>query len=119
MKKVILSLSLCSILLFSCNNNSENDIDLTVTEAPTSYTFDRNGATSVSYSGQSARIAMGNIFVSALKDETKTESQLDAMFDHQEGSIDFGVDSLDASSKNLRSKQRRHQTCFLPTAQMQ
>lgn len=104
MKKVILSLSVCSILLFSCKNDSENDIDLPVTEAPTSYAFVRNGATSVNYSGQSTRIAMGNLFVSALKDETKTESQLDAMFDHQEGSVDFGVDSLDTSSKNLRSK---------------
>jgi hypothetical protein len=47
---------------------------------------------------------MGQEFVSALKDETKTEAELDAMFDHQAGSADFSDADLNASSKNIRSK---------------
>jgi hypothetical protein len=58
----------------------------------------------VSYSGQTTRIAMGQEFVSALKDETKTEIQLDAMFNHQAGGSDFSDDNLNSSSKNIRSK---------------
>jgi hypothetical protein len=47
---------------------------------------------------------MGQEFISALKDESKTETQLDAMFDHQEGASDFSDPILNASSKNIRSK---------------
>ena len=90
----------------SCDPNEDNDpIDNPEpTVAPATYNFARDGATTVSYSGQSTRIAMGQEFVSALKDETKTEAELDAMFDHQAGSADFSDADLNASSKNIRSK---------------
>tara|TARA_B110000093_G_scaffold51054_1_gene54782 strand:+ start:226 stop:1383 length:1158 start_codon:yes stop_codon:yes gene_type:complete len=90
----------------SCDPNEDNDpIDTPdPTLAPATYNFARDGATTVSYSGQSTRIAMGQEFVSALKDETKTEAELDAMFDHQAGSADFSDADLNASSKNIRSK---------------
>tara|TARA_B110000240_G_scaffold28927_1_gene30528 strand:+ start:226 stop:1383 length:1158 start_codon:yes stop_codon:yes gene_type:complete len=90
----------------SCDPNEDNDpIDTPEpTLAPATYNFARDGATTVSYSGQSTRIAMGQEFVSALKDETKTEAELDAMFDHQAGSADFSDADLNASSKNIRSK---------------
>ena len=60
-----------------------------------------------SYSGQSQRIAMAEELISALKDETRDEASLDAMFAHAEGDPDFSdPDMLDlnASSKNVRSK---------------
>jgi len=88
----------------SCDPDSTNDPGPPPTDAPATYSFLRDGVTTVSYSGQSTRIAMGQEFVSALKDETKTESQLDAMFDHQEGASDFSDPNLNASSKNIRSK---------------
>jgi len=93
-------------LFVSCDPNEDNDpIDTPEpTLAPATYNFARDGATTVSYSGQSTRIAMGQEFVSALKDETKTEAELDAMFDHQAGSADFSDADLNASSKNIRSK---------------
>ncbi len=74
------------------------------TVAPSTYNFTRSGTTTVSYSGQTTRIAMGQEFISALKDETKTEAQLDAMFNHQAGGTDFSDATLNASSKNIRSK---------------
>lgn len=106
MKKLLLFLTISSLLFVSCDPNEDNDpIDNPEpTVAPATYNFARDGATTVSYSGQSTRIAMGQEFVSALKDETKTEAELDAMFDHQTGSADFSDADLNASSKNIRSK---------------
>lgn len=106
MKKLLLLLTISSLLFVSCDPNEDNDpIDTPEpTLAPATYNFARDGATTVSYSGQSTRIAMGQEFVSALKDETKTEAELDAMFDHQAGSADFSDADLNASSKNIRSK---------------
>ena len=106
MKKLFLFLTISSLLFVSCDPNEDNDpIDTPEpTLAPATYNFARDGATTVSYSGQSTRIAMGQEFVSALKDETKTEAELDAMFDHQAGSADFSDADLNASSKNIRSK---------------
>ena len=107
MKKLFFFLTISSLLFMSCDPDSDPIVDPEPTVAPATYSFLRDGVTTVSYSGQSTRIAMGQEFVSALKDETKTESQLDAMFDHQEGSNDFedaGNLGLNASSKNIRSK---------------
>ena len=107
MKKLFFFLTITSLIFMSCDPDSTNDLGPAPTVAPATYSFLRDGVTTVSYSGQSTRIAMGQEFVSALKDETKTESQLDAMFDHQEGSNDFedtGNLGLNASSKNIRSK---------------
>jgi len=104
MKKLFFFLTITSLIFMSCDPDSTNDPGPPPTDAPATYSFLRDGVTTVSYSGQSTRIAMGQEFVSALKDETKTESQLDAMFDHQEGASDFSDPNLNASSKNIRSK---------------
>ena len=104
MKKLSLILTITSLFFMSCDSDKDPIVDPEPTEAPADYSFLRNGATTVFYSGQSTRIAMGQEFVSALKDETKTELQLDAMFNHQAGGTDFSDASLNASSKNIRSK---------------
>jgi hypothetical protein len=104
MKKLLLFLTITSFILTSCKDEIE-PIDATEpTVAPVTYNFSRNGTTTVSYSGQSTRIAMGQEFISALKDEAKSEAELDAMFDHQSGNADFSDANLNASSKNIRSK---------------
>lgn len=104
MKKLLLFLTITSFILTSCKDETE-PIDATEpTVAPVTYNFSRNGTSTVSYSGQSTRIAMGQEFISALKDEAKSEAELDAMFDHQSGNADFSDANLNASSKNIRSK---------------
>jgi len=104
MKKLFLFLTITSLLFVSCKDDTEPIDQPDPTVAPATYNFARDGATTVSYSGQSTRISMGQEFISALKDETKTEAELDAMFDHQAGSADFSDADLNASSKNIRSK---------------
>ncbi|MEO9802097.1 MAG: DUF4856 domain-containing protein [Reichenbachiella sp.] len=73
-------------------------------DTPTTYSFTRDGATSVSFSGQTTRIAMAEELISALKDETKSKEALLAMFAHEEGAEDFSDADLNASSKSIRSK---------------
>jgi hypothetical protein len=104
MKKLFFYLTISSLFFMSCDKDDDPIVDPEPTVAPATYTFLRDGVTTVYYSGQSTRIAMGQEFISALKDESKTEAQLDAMFDHQEGDADFSDTNLNASSKNIRSK---------------
>jgi len=104
MKKLFFYLTISSLFFMSCDKDDDPIVDPEPTVAPATYTFLRDGVTTVYYSGQSTRIAMGQEFISALKDESKTETQLDAMFDHQEGDADFSDANLNASSKNIRSK---------------
>jgi len=104
MKKLFFYLTISSLFFMSCDKDDDPIVDPEPTVAPATYTFLRDGVTTVYYSGQSTRIAMGQEFISALKDESKTEAQLDAMFDHQEGASDFSDPILNASSKNIRSK---------------
>jgi hypothetical protein len=105
MKKVILSLFIASSIL-SCS--SDDDVNFTPQTnsitAPATYQFSRNNATSVSFSGQTTRIAMAEELASALKVETNTEAGLLSMFDHQAGNADFSDANLNASDKNIKSK---------------
>ena len=83
MKKLSLILTITSLFFMSCDPDNDPIDTPDPTVAPSTYSFTRNGTSTVSYSGQTTRIAMGQEFISALKDETKTEAQLDAMFNHQ------------------------------------
>ena len=68
MKKLSLILTITSLLFMSCDPDNNNPIvDPEPTVAPANYSFLRDGVTTVSYSGQSTRIAMGQEFVSATK----------------------------------------------------
>lgn len=71
---------------------------------PDTYTFERNGESTVDFSGQATRLKMGSEFISALSDNTQTTEKLHAMFAHEAGNSDFSNADLNASGKNIRSK---------------
>ncbi|MCT4628621.1 DUF4856 domain-containing protein [Winogradskyella sp.] len=102
MKKLALSLLVVGALFTSCSSDDDNGSDNNSVTAPATYQFMRSSQTSVSYGGQTTRIEMGQEFITALKDNTKTEAVLDGMFtntgDH------FSTSELNSSSKNIRSK---------------
>lgn len=102
MKKIVFSLFVVSALFQSCS--SDDDGGSSQLQAPATYTFLRDGNSSVSYSGQTTRILMAEEVVSGLKVETNTEATLDAMFAHVEGVSDFTDADLNASDKSVRSK---------------
>lgn len=106
MNKFILGLvTVATLGLTSCSNDDgvgpEPIIDLIV---PDTYVFNRDGNTTVSFSGQTTRIQMAEEVISAIKNTTKTEAELDAMFAHVEGANDFVEADLNTSGKSVRSK---------------
>ena len=105
MRKVILSLAMITVLLSCDNNDNENVIETPVTTAPSTYSFVRNGTSSVSFSGQTTRIRMGDELAAALKNSsTETVASLNGKFAHIEGESNFSEAALNVSSKSVRSK---------------
>ncbi len=76
----------------------------TAIENPATYLFSRNGESTVSFSGQTTRLKMGDEIVSALKNPMMTVDELLAMYAHAMGDMNFEDAELNASDKNMRSK---------------
>ena len=89
-----------SLFVISCSDDDDVVVDNTVTP-PSDYTFERNGATSVSYSGQTARLKMANELSSAMNNASSTKSGLTNMFDNGTG---FSDATLDATGKKIGNK---------------
>lgn len=99
----ILSLVLVGFV-FSC---SDDDNDYPVTpDAPVTYKFERNGASTVSYSGQTTRLNQADELYSALNSSTSTEAAMDLMFagDSNGQSAGFSDATLNGTTKLIRSK---------------
>lgn len=95
------------VALVSCDDDDDEDTGgETGNEvvAPNTYSFERDGESTVSYSGQTTRLKMAEEIGDAFKDTDKTEAQIDAMFAHEEGAEDFSDAELNSSSKNVRGK---------------
>lgn len=104
MKKVIFSMLAVSALVFtSCSKDKDAPAEKPL-EAPKTYKFERNGKTTVSFTGQTERIKMAEELRKAFKDTQKTADELKAMFAHKKGGQDFSDASLNASTKSVRSK---------------
>jgi len=77
-------------------------------QIPETYSFQRDGASTVSFSGQTTRINMGEEFISALKDFDTSEEQLLEMFTNEKAdgsdANPFTESSLNESTKSIRSK---------------
>lgn len=107
MKRFTLLLSLGFITL-SCSNEGENANQENPVIAPATYTFERNSGSSVSYSGQSERLAMVSEISAALLDFNQDLEGLMEMYANEDA---FGNDVapfqdpiLNASTKSIRSK---------------
>lgn len=102
MKSVIAATLLATAIFTSCTN--EDPIPTETVQSPGTYTFERNNATSISFSGQTTRIAMAEETFSAMLDPTQTLDGLNDRFAHVQGNPSFTNSSLNSSDKNLRSK---------------
>lgn len=71
---------------------------------PATYSFARDGENTVSFSGQTTRLQMGDEIVAALLDPTTTTEDLAAMYAHVQGDTNFEDAALNDSDKNMRSK---------------
>ncbi len=88
------------IFLFACEDDTEEVVEVVVTP-PATYAFERNGQSTVSFSGQSARLEMAAELGTWLNTPMKTAADLDAMFNDGTG---FGNPALAASGKKLGNK---------------
>ncbi|GAA4276453.1 DUF4856 domain-containing protein [Aquimarina mytili] len=94
-----------ALILGSCSDDDDTIfLPETQFEVPATYVFERNGESTVSFGGQTTRIAMSEEIVSALKNETLDEATLANMFAHVEGANDFSTEALNDSDKSVRSK---------------
>jgi len=104
MRKILLGLAITSTLLTSCSSDDDVNTPAIAVEAPATYKFTRDGNSTVDFNGQTTRIRMAMELRSALKDNTKSATELQAMFAHMEGHSDFADANLNASDKSVRSK---------------
>ena len=88
-----------SLFLTSCSD--DDDAVQNIVTPPTDYTFERSGVSTVSFTGQTARLQMASELYSGMKDKTKTKTELTAMFKDGTG---FGDAKLNSSGKKVRSK---------------
>ncbi|MDE0471516.1 MAG: DUF4856 domain-containing protein, partial [Ekhidna sp.] len=80
------------------------DDDAASVKTPETYSFTRDQRSTVSFSGQTTRILMGEEIIDAFLDTAFTEARIDAMFAHKKGSDNFKDADLNASDKSVRSK---------------
>ena len=102
-KSMLLSLA---IFVFSCDSDDDNDNQGGNTiVAPSSYEFTRDGASTVSFGGQTTRLNQAEELYSALNSNESTASGLDLMFNGDgNGSAGFADESLNGTSKIIGSK---------------
>ena len=96
-------IALGAITLISCSSDDDSNNGVAI-DNPTTYNFQRNGVSSVSFSGQTTRILMAEELISKMKDETASLEQLNNMFAHEEGETNFSDTDLNNSNKSIRSK---------------
>ena len=98
--------------LVSCGGDNSD----TAINNPDNYSFERNGLSTVSYTGQTDRILMATELITAMKDNSYISSQLLEMFENQTasgGNADpFMNESLNESAKSVKSKTAASQDIF-------
>ena len=97
-----------SLFFISCEKNIPIDPDRSEIIVPDSYTFVRDGQSTVSFSGQTTRIGMATELISAMTDFSKTETGLLEMYMNKtvDGSEanPYANDAYNESSKSVKSK---------------
>ncbi len=117
----------CSLLIafsclsfFACDSDDTIAIDPVITpeiETPAQYTFERNGASTVSFSGQTTRIKMASELIDLMKDfDAMNKGNLLEFFrnDQQapEDMYPYSDESLNTSTKSVKSKVAASQDFF-------
>lgn len=89
-----------TMIISSCDDDDQGPM----IEEPETYAFTRDGASTVSFSGQTTRIQMGEELISAMSDFSVSAEHLQDMFANPDGVDPFANADLNASTKSIRSK---------------
>ncbi|QLE02106.1 DUF4856 domain-containing protein [Galbibacter sp. BG1] len=102
---LIKSLAVSTLILASCSNDDDNmgGNETPEVTAPATYTFERGSESTVSFSGQTTRIAMAAELTGAMMDfDNISEELLLNMYTNENNP--FSEASLNESTKNIKSK---------------
>jgi hypothetical protein len=100
----------------SFNGCQDDDAMNLALEVPSDYSFTREAQTTVSFSGQTTRIAMAGELASAMIDFDQTAEGLANMFLNTQGTMPFDDADLNASTKSIRSKVAASRDLFFTNA---
>lgn len=101
MKKLLYAALLAPFLLASCSDDDSEVIPSV--EAPETYSFERDGQSTVSFTGQTERLEMGSELITAMKiTNDPTKDLLLNMFANENNP--FSSTELNNSTKNIKSK---------------
>jgi len=109
-------LVIMTLIIYAC----DSDIADPSVKAPNTYRFERDGQSTVSFSGQTMRINMAEELAATLFDFNATESLLLEMYRNETmegGDADpFSDESLNASTKSIRNKTAASRDYFSANA---
>lgn len=101
-KFLSLVIAVFAFSIVSCDDGDDGAIPVVT---PSTYTFERNGESTVSYSGQTTRLNQSNELYNALNDNSASLSDLNLMFQGDNGySAGFSDAKLNGTSKIIGSK---------------
>jgi len=108
MRKALSLIVIASALsAVSCDSDDDTQSGGNVT-APATYVFERNGTSTVSFSGQTARIKMAEELISAMKDFAVTDVTMLEMYRNETATggdaNPFADAALNAETKSVKSK---------------
>ena len=97
-----------AIFFVACDKDDDTGGGETMIDEPATYVFERDGSSTVSFSGQTTRILMAEELIEAMKDFAMTEERMLEMYANQTASGDdanpFSSSDLNESTKSIRSK---------------
>ena len=102
-KVKIWALAMTLLIAISSCGNDDNGGQPSV-KPPATYKFERNGKSTVSFTGQTTRHKMAMEMLSRMKVPATTEAALKAMFAHEQGNNNFTAADLNSSDKSVKSK---------------
>lgn len=103
MKRQIFALALAGLALTSCSSDDDSLPKQDLIDVPATYSFERDGANTVDYNGQTTRLEMASELFGNFKDfDNATEEMLSNMFANE--GDPFSSSDLNESSKSIKSK---------------
>lgn len=103
MKRVLFAFLVGGLTLTSCSEDDDSVPAKPSLEIPQTYSFTRNGESTVYYGGQTTRLKMGKELLTAFTDvDNSTEESLSNMFTNTNSP--FSEAALNESSKSVKSK---------------
>lgn len=103
MKKLFFSAILGGLTLASCSSDDDNIVNNPQLEVPATYSFERDGSSTISYPGQTTRLEMTSEILANFNDfDNGSEELLLNMFSNENSP--FQKASLNESSKSVKSK---------------